>query len=454
MSLTKVSYSLIQNAPINVKDYGAVGDGRDDTAAIQAAATFASANELELFFPSGGYKISSTITFTPGKAFTVRGEGPNSTIISSTADTPTTTLFTLNATGGPPVVIENLSFYASTGLLGKGITVTNSNGVTIKNCWFVGLEIGINKPNTSSLLNVFDCTFEFDVTAIAFSGAIQCLVSGNTFYWNNFDYSFSGDFQSSVISQSTHIETINYCFYMDGVTGGIFFGFNFLQRFTQRLPVLFELVNNCRWNTISDVFVRNFGSKVVSLPTGSLSVNNTFNNFTALLNAQPAGAQPPPAGTGDAMFDFGTGCTGNIVNNFQCFGYNYGIIDRAGDCKFTTGGLFQTTIAAVLIQNSQNSAFRDITFINNAANWSVSGSCETAWVDGCTGDTAGLTANRIGSLRAGSYGRVFYRTAVPTTLAYLIGDVVFNTNPVVGQPKGWTCTVSGTPGTWVSQGNL
>lgn len=44
MSLTKVSYSLIQNAPINVKDYGAKGDGStDDTSAIQAAATFAGA---------------------------------------------------------------------------------------------------------------------------------------------------------------------------------------------------------------------------------------------------------------------------------------------------------------------------------------------------------------------------------------------------------------------------
>jgi hypothetical protein len=34
------------------------------------------------------------------------------------------------------------------------------------------------------------------------------------------------------------------------------------------------------------------------------------------------------------------------------------------------------------------------------------------------------------------------------------GDRVIQSVPVVGQPKGWRCTVSGNPGTWVSEGNL
>lgn len=44
--------------------------------------------------------------------------------------------------------------------------------------------------------------------------------------------------------------------------------------------------------------------------------------------------------------------------------------------------------------------------------------------------------------------------AAPTTGAWYVGDQVIKKTPVVGQPKGWSCTVSGTPGTWVSTGNL
>lgn len=42
----------------------------------------------------------------------------------------------------------------------------------------------------------------------------------------------------------------------------------------------------------------------------------------------------------------------------------------------------------------------------------------------------------------------------PTTGPHIAGTYVRNGAPAVGSPKGWYCTVSGTPGTWVSEGNL
>lgn len=58
MSLTKASYSMITGAPVNVKDFGAVGDGTtDDTAALVAAAAALQSNQT-LYFPNGTYLIS------------------------------------------------------------------------------------------------------------------------------------------------------------------------------------------------------------------------------------------------------------------------------------------------------------------------------------------------------------------------------------------------------------
>jgi hypothetical protein len=58
------------------------------------------------------------------------------------------------------------------------------------------------------------------------------------------------------------------------------------------------------------------------------------------------------------------------------------------------------------------------------------------------------TNNYVGHIR------VYCESAAPISGTYVIGDRVLNSTPAVGQPKGWICTVSGTPGTWVSEGNL
>ena len=47
-----------------------------------------------------------------------------------------------------------------------------------------------------------------------------------------------------------------------------------------------------------------------------------------------------------------------------------------------------------------------------------------------------------------------YGTSPPGATYSSVGDRIVNTPPVVGQPKAWVCTVAGSPGTWVSEGNL
>lgn len=79
MSLTKVSYSMINGAFANVLDFGAVGDGvTDDTAAIQAAINASNG----IYFPSGTYFITAALDVPNSRV--LRGESRQSTIIKRT----------------------------------------------------------------------------------------------------------------------------------------------------------------------------------------------------------------------------------------------------------------------------------------------------------------------------------------------------------------------------------
>lgn len=63
MSLTKVSYSMIDGAVVNVLDYGADPTGvADSTAAIQAAIDSFASGRGTVFFPIGTFKVTSVIT--------------------------------------------------------------------------------------------------------------------------------------------------------------------------------------------------------------------------------------------------------------------------------------------------------------------------------------------------------------------------------------------------------
>ena len=87
MSLTKVSYSMIKGAPVNVLDFGATGDGTtNDTAAVQAAVTAAD----RVYFPAGTY-LCDTITLDANSY--LYGDGASSIIKQNTVSSSYGTLY-------------------------------------------------------------------------------------------------------------------------------------------------------------------------------------------------------------------------------------------------------------------------------------------------------------------------------------------------------------------------
>ena len=162
MSLTKVSYSMIDGAPVSVKDFGAVGDGvTDDTAAIQAAIDYASTTGgNQVLFPSGRYNTSSTINIT-ADGISLVGHGERNTIIQPffsggdvilVAPTGGATRLDCFAMDGftidPPTAFPRTS--------GAHINLTSAYQANVSNIEFRDCFVGLKVTGANSAHQVFE----------------------------------------------------------------------------------------------------------------------------------------------------------------------------------------------------------------------------------------------------------------------------------------------------------
>jgi hypothetical protein len=147
------------NGPLNVRAFGAVGDGvTNDTAAIQAAHN----TGRVIYYPAGTYLITPTITIAAGG---IVGEGPSNTIITST-EVGSANFYTF--TGAldqldPTPTFRDFSIVADiTKSGGAGIQVLPTSGeasyLDFRNVQFAYLPIGIDFV-AASLWKVIGCSF-------------------------------------------------------------------------------------------------------------------------------------------------------------------------------------------------------------------------------------------------------------------------------------------------------
>jgi hypothetical protein len=78
MSLTKVTYSMINGTFTNVLDYGADNTGATD---CSAAVALAIAAGKSVFFPAGTYLLNTSVEISGGQGQILFGEGPQRTTI-------------------------------------------------------------------------------------------------------------------------------------------------------------------------------------------------------------------------------------------------------------------------------------------------------------------------------------------------------------------------------------
>ena len=214
MSLTKVTYSMIDSTWENVNDYGADPTGTNDsTAAFDAA--IATGNRV--YVPQGTYLVNATI----GIKSVIEGAGSTATILKPFDITKACLTYTYDAVLNPTSgfwfyhsEVRNIGFrYKDTIRTGVGFTFSHTvianytgsndnkpNNVKFFGCMFQGLEKGVQFPYGNIGSEFYSCGFKSNYYGVytindKFGGAMHngCKyfyageMSGNAcaFYGNN-----------------------------------------------------------------------------------------------------------------------------------------------------------------------------------------------------------------------------------------------------------------------------
>jgi len=421
MSLQKLSYTQIKGYPVTVDSFGAVGDGvTDDTAALQAAIDAAIAIKQSVLFLGKEYKTSATLNLSSN--LELKGQGKYTTAIRYSG--------------------------ASSAILCTGWTgIIDGIGIYLSNNTANGIEAG-NASRSCMINNVY-----IDATAVG----------------------------------STHTGYGIYLNALNGFSGGI---------------------------TISNTYVLQcfHGISMQGIDT-SINTWTTVQGFNVWLGGNSAGIRPSSIGVYMSATTNGIGTafyggtiesftTGIVVENGS-FGGIFEIDIEGNSTEYTTGNEFIGRI----VPATGNSYFSRLAnagpstlpwaqyelpigggpkyesyYPESHLIYDPTGNPQsTSWYFNNTSDIDGgslqAEANKftIGLGRGGGNGiavhpsdhyiaicdrKLHWGPQSPSAragaqiVAWVQGSVCYNSAATVGQPIGWMCTVSGTPGTWVSMGNL
>jgi hypothetical protein len=159
---------------VNVKSYGAIGNGsNDDTSSINSAIAYINSNGGILYFPKGNYKVTSALTSITKGGIKIVGDGIGNTVITPVG---TFTLFTIGGTSTRVywMNIENIYIY---GLNHTGIVfnLDHTQGISFYN---VFLD---NCYNPVNMRQVHNTTFEdFYCENIRGNYGMKIYASGST----------------------------------------------------------------------------------------------------------------------------------------------------------------------------------------------------------------------------------------------------------------------------------
>jgi parallel beta-helix repeat protein len=169
MALTKVSYSMIAGANVNVIDFGAVGDGTtDDAAAIQAAIDSISEGVVE--FPAGTFVVNTNIVLKSNVSL----KGNGTTLSPKTYWANGAALLYGNADTN--ITIEGFTFDGNGVWTSTPFPNPYSAGNSVG---FTNNQRGLDLNNNCSNIKIINNVFTGFGRAVQIFNCNDCIVSGN-----------------------------------------------------------------------------------------------------------------------------------------------------------------------------------------------------------------------------------------------------------------------------------
>jgi len=434
---------------VSVKDFGAKGDGtNDDTVAIQAALNSGAG---VILFPYGVYKIAggsaptATTLIVPSTVSELRGEGGfrgpselnftgtnttgNALDIQSTNIRNISNLYLNTSTNGCFTniikIADNTHFCNWTNVSTNGGATTHwSFGSSCFDQCFINCsawgtdwagQTGIKLPYASNAFDFHSCHF-------VHCGIGIWLID----YLENFNY-FGGEIASNVryglyigsdSGTTNGIENVNLY--------GVYFEDNPTHIFQNCIDQKGLFIRNCRTSETS-------WSNFVLINNNTYSVNIDGGTFLRL------------AGTAGILLNINNKF---VVNAFITGPYLYNVT------AYSNQGNQQVWYRTNNIGGSPGQISYETMGIEAQKDFNTSSSFASKKLFTYLGNGINPVTHDV------SYGSV-YDSVVPggsgslwTGYTFPQGSLCWNSSAAVGQPKGWMCTVAGTPGTWVSMGNL
>lgn len=410
MSLTKVSYSLITGAPINVKDFGAVGNGAaDDTAAIQAAidyCTIAGNRKQTLYFPASNpgqfYKITAPLVIKG--SLNIIGDGEFSTLIYAVGLSSSQYILDFDNLSTDVVQFGGVSNITlrSDNKAPRGIRLNNTSYWTIRNITLYSLSIGIFITGGRCFSNSFEQITHYDITGYSvrfedFTGGGQYEFLSCTFTGADGVYFTGNSVANSLAFYNCNFEQcLTTDIYINGTVGGLTISGGRSEGLDGNTSFL---IDPAAGNLVSGVCI-----------TGCFWTGDVGNAYPIQLG-----------GSGGDVKGFSV--TGNHVGNMGFLGFVR--LNGAGLAGVICGNYCQGTPADKIVSAPKQG-------VVSFSNYNASG----AMVD---------YENLVVINRA---------SAAPVSGTYAVGSIVYNSAPTAGGFIGWVCVTAGTPGTWKTFGAI